>query len=111
VSPGDPRLLQEIDRFERVLAEALNGERPPVGLAVDLRDLMGTLERGVALLRALMESTGKETIAGRILAVELLVADELGMISQDVLPALRQVKNRAYADLEEEEPLDGSDPA
>jgi hypothetical protein len=104
-------LMQAVNDFERVIGIALGGEAAPPALAVDLSDLLGTLEKGSALLRSLAAASDPTEIAERMSGVEMLLAEEIAMIANDVLPALRSVKERAYAALEEEDPANGASTA
>ncbi len=95
----DERGSREISRFREVLSLAVGHDRWPEFLAGDLSDLLGTLEQGAELLRVLMTSSSREEIPARFLAVKLLVADDLRLLAEDLLPALDQVTTEAYAEL------------
>jgi hypothetical protein len=91
---------REIKAFAAVLERALGNENVPPAALGDLSDLLGTLEEGARLLRSLMNCRSDEEVPKLLQRVEILIEDDLPMIFGDLLPALREMTEKAYSTLE-----------
>lgn len=89
----------EIKAFKASLDRVLGAENVPPEALGDLSDLLGTLRKGVRLLTDLMRSTKsfERDPAAKLLELEILVADDLRMISRDLRPNLRKMVKTAHA--------------
>lgn len=91
---------REIKTFAAVLERALGNENVPPSAFGDLSDLLGTLEEGSRLLRSLMDCRSDVEVRKLLQRVEILIEDDLPMIFGDLLPALKEMTEKAYSTLE-----------
>ena|SRR5437588_9875981 len=88
---------KQIDSFRKALARLVDIHDLPSEMVGDLSDLDGTLHRGMELLDLLLTDLPPGDAASKLLELEILISDDLPMISRDLLPALRKVRKAAYA--------------
>ena len=92
---GDEQIL----KFRNSLTQVLGAENFPPEALGDLSDLLDTLRKGVNMLTSIMESrkSFESDPAEKLLQLELLLVDDLRMITRDLRPSLKKMVNSAYS--------------